>query len=74
MGRSESLIALRRSGALTVSAGVAALPAITRTAHGGYAVPEILAALIMNIRTFSMGMNLLVADGLPRAGKGTRLW
>jgi hypothetical membrane protein len=52
-------------GALTVCAGVAALLALTRTPHDGYAVPEILASLIVHTWTFSMGMNLLVGDSVP---------
>jgi hypothetical membrane protein len=54
-------------GALTVCAGVAALLAITRTPHDGYAVPEMLEALILSVWTFSMGMDLLLGGGPPRA-------
>jgi hypothetical membrane protein len=53
-------------GALTVCAGVAALLALTQTPHDGYAVPEILASLIVHTWAFSMGMNLLVGDSVPR--------
>ena len=60
-------------GALTISAGVAALLVITRTPHAGYAVPEILEALILSGWTFSMGMDLLVGGGLPRAVEGGEL-
>jgi hypothetical membrane protein len=59
---------LRVHGALTVCAGVAALLALTQTPHDGYAVPEILASLIVDTWTFSMGMNLLVGDSVLRAG------
>jgi hypothetical membrane protein len=58
------------SGALTVSAGLAALLLITRTPHDGYAVPEILAALVMSGWVFAMGMALLAGwapDQRPEA-------
>jgi len=49
------------SGALTVSAGLAALLLITRTPHEGYAVPEILATLAISGWVFAMGMALLTS-------------
>jgi len=49
------------SGALTESAGLAAVLLITRVPHDGYAVPEMLASVVMSGWVFAMGMTLLTS-------------
>jgi hypothetical membrane protein len=50
----------RIAGILSISAGIAAIVAITLVPHKRIAVPEILAATIMGAWTFAMGVKLLV--------------
>jgi hypothetical membrane protein len=53
----------RLHGALTGSAGVAALSAALLTPHRGVAVPEMLAALILSGWIYSTGLALLAQPG-----------
>ncbi len=52
----------RLSGLLSIAAGVAALLAITLVPHKRIAVPEILAATLMGVWTFAVGLKLWLED------------
>lgn len=63
-------IGTRVLAALTASAGISALLAISCRPRTGFAVPEILAAQFISAWTFSMGINLLL--GGPPNSCGAR--
>lgn len=57
-------------GALTGSAGAAALVAALLTPHQGIAVPEMLAVLILSAWAYAMGMMLLIQPRLADGASG----